>query len=233
MPKTFTHVLSTSRKHTTGFLMKSFGECCGPVLTTACYWPSSHCIPAQTFVPASGKLNHDRSPLVLDSDKDACCYCFSLHSLHQRWSNYGPRATSDPFNQTRQISCIFFQVPRFRLSTASTAACHVNRTVSGPPVARQSRIRPSGQNVWPPLQGRNEIRWRPGQEASLAHQCSNLRSFGSKFTALKKVLATMLGLSAPTAVIRRSHSDLAPGELFPPCLPSLRRSTPDLHELDR
>jgi len=32
---------------------------------------------------------------------------------------------------------------------------------------------------------------------------------------------------------RRSHSDLAPGELFPPCLPSLRRSTPDLHELDR
>ena len=28
---------------------------------------------------------------------------------------------------------------------------HVNRTVSGPPVARQPRIRPSGQNVWPSL----------------------------------------------------------------------------------
>jgi len=29
MPKTFTYVLSTSRKHTTEFLVKSFGECCG------------------------------------------------------------------------------------------------------------------------------------------------------------------------------------------------------------
>jgi len=85
MPKTFTHVFSTSRKHTNGFLVKSFGECCGStVLMTACYWPSSHSIPAQKFVSSSGKLNHDRSPMVLDSDKDACCHCFSLHSLHQR-----------------------------------------------------------------------------------------------------------------------------------------------------
>jgi len=39
MPKTFTHVLSTSRKYTTAFLVKSFGECCGrTVLTVACYW---------------------------------------------------------------------------------------------------------------------------------------------------------------------------------------------------
>jgi len=43
--------LSTSRKHTTGILVKSFGECCvSTVLTAACYWPSSHCIPAQTCV---------------------------------------------------------------------------------------------------------------------------------------------------------------------------------------
>jgi len=28
---------------------------------------------------------------------------------------------------------------------------YANRTVSGPPVARQLRIRPSGQKVWPPL----------------------------------------------------------------------------------
>jgi len=43
-------------------------------------------------------------------------------------------------------------------------------------------------------QGRNEVRWRPGQEASLAPPCSNLRSFGSKCTMLKKVLVTLLGL---------------------------------------
>jgi len=42
----------------------------------------------------------------------------------------------------------------------------------------------------PCWQGNNEARWRPGQEASLAPPCSNLRSFGSKFTLLKKVLVT-------------------------------------------
>jgi len=36
-------------------------------------------------------------------------------------------------------------------------------------------------------QGRNEVRWRPGQEASLEPPFSNLRSFGSKCTVLKKV----------------------------------------------
>ena len=45
MPKTSTHVLSTSRKHATRFLVKSFGECCGSMaLTAACYWLWSHCI---------------------------------------------------------------------------------------------------------------------------------------------------------------------------------------------
>jgi len=34
----------------------------------------------------------------------------------------------------------------------------------------------------------NEVRWSPGQEASLVPTCSNLRSFGRKCTALKKVL---------------------------------------------
>jgi len=38
--------------------------------------------------------------------------------------------------------------------------------------------------------GRNEVRWRPGQEASFVSRCSNLRSFGSKGTAMKKVLVT-------------------------------------------
>ena len=51
-------------------------------------------------------------------------------------------------------------------------------------------------------QGRNEVRWCPGQEANLAPLCSNLWSFGSKCTVLKKVLVTMLGLFAAI----RSHS---------------------------
>jgi len=43
-------------------------------------------------------------------------------------------------------------------------------------------------------QGRNEVRWHPGQEASLAPPCSNLRSFGSECTVLKKVFVTLTGL---------------------------------------
>jgi len=34
----------------------------------------------------------------------------------------------------------------------------------------------------------NEVRWLPGQEASLAPPCSNLRSFGRKWAVRKKVL---------------------------------------------
>jgi len=64
-------------------------------------------------------------------------------------------------------------------------------------------------------QGRNEVRWRPGQESSFAPPCSNLRSFGSNFTGLKKVLATLLGLFGapsvgPPTVIRCPRSDSAP-----------------------
>jgi len=43
-------------------------------------------------------------------------------------------------------------------------------------------------------------RWRPGQEASLASPCSNVRSFGSKCTALK-YCSLLLALLGP-----RSHS---------------------------
>jgi len=58
------------------------------------------------------------------------------------------------------------------------------------------------------VQGHNEVRWRLGQETSLPPPCSNLRSFGSKCSALKKVLMTLLGLFAP-------RSDSVPGELCP------------------
>jgi len=46
----------------------------------------------------------------------------------------------------------------------------------------------SRHSSWEPLcydQGRNEVRWRPGQEVSLAHPCSKLSSFGNKCTVLQ------------------------------------------------
>jgi len=52
------------------------------------------------------------------------------------------------------------------------------------------------------VQGRNEVRWRPGQETGLAPPCSNLRSFGSKCTVLKKSAHDIVGNFEPPAVIR-------------------------------
>ena len=51
-------------------------------------------------------------------------------------------------------------------------------------------------------QGRNKVRWRPGQEASLPPPCSKLRSFGSKYSVLKKVPVTLLELFGDSAAIR-------------------------------
>ena len=64
-------------------------------------------------------------------------------------------------------------------------------------------------------QGRNEVRRDPGQKASLAPPCSNLRSFGTKCIVLK-YLWHCWHFSAPAAVIQRPRSDSAPDELCPP-----------------
>ena len=47
-------------------------------------------------------------------------------------------------------------------------------------------------------QGRTEVRWPLGQEKCLASPCWNLRSFRSKCTVLKKVLATLFRLFGAT-----------------------------------
>jgi len=79
------------------------------------------------------------------------------------------------------------------------------------------------------IQGRNEVKWRSGQETSLAPPLSNLRSFGSKLSVLKNVLVTLLRLSgasrshlSPHAVIQRHHSDSANRVIVSPFAPLLR-----------
>jgi len=75
MPKTSTHVLSTSGKHMAGFLMKSFwGRCGSTVLTGTSCWPSNNCSLVEKIVSLSTELNHNRSALVLDSDNGVCCH---------------------------------------------------------------------------------------------------------------------------------------------------------------
>ena len=61
MLKTSSHASSTSRKHTIEFLVKSFEECCrSTVLKAACYWPSSHCIPAKEVCVRVGRIKSRR-----------------------------------------------------------------------------------------------------------------------------------------------------------------------------
>ena len=52
-------------------------------------------------------------------------------------------------------------------------------------------------------QGRNKVRWHTGQESSFAPPFSNLSSFGSKCTVLKKYLRYCWDFPAPPTVIRR------------------------------
>jgi len=59
-------------------------------------------------------------------------------------------------------------------------------------------------------QGHTEVRWRPGQERSLAPPFSNLRFFGSKCTVLKEVLATLLGLFGARGIVCPFSSLLRP-----------------------
>jgi len=51
-------------------------------------------------------------------------------------------------------------------------------------------------------QERDKVRWLPGQEASLAPPCSNLRFLQSKCTVLKKVLVILWTFSAPPQSFR-------------------------------
>ena len=59
----------------------------------------------------------------------------------------------------------------------------------------------------------------PGARSKFGAPCSNLRSFGSKYTLLKKVLVTLLGLFGALRSHSSPHSDSAPGELCPPFPP--------------
>jgi len=50
-------------------------------------------------------------------------------------------------------------------------------------------------------QGPNKVRWRPGQEASLARPCSNLRGFGSNLLYSKMYMWHCWDFSAPPAFV--------------------------------
>jgi len=62
------------------------------------------------------------------------------------------------------------------------------------------------------VQGRNEVRWRLGQETSLTPQCSNLRSFGNKCNVLKSACDIVVTFWSPVVIPRPRHrAPLPPG----------------------
>jgi len=63
------------------------------------------------------------------------------------------------------------------------------------------------------MRGRNEVRWRLGQETSFAPPCSNLRSFGRKCTVLKKCLWHCCDFFAPAVIRRQENSAPLPPSL--------------------
>jgi len=78
-------------------------------------------------------------------------------------------------------SCGTMQRNSFKMSSCS------RKTEPGP-TENCGDLPISQEALFSDNQGRNEVRWRQGQEAILGLPCSNLRSFGSKCTALKKLL---------------------------------------------
>jgi len=78
-------------------------------------------------------------------------------------------------------------------------------------------------------QGHNEVRWRPGQEASLAPPMFETEVCRKLMYCIEGSTCDIVGTfqrphshSASPAVLWHPHSDSAPGELRPPCPPPLR-----------
>jgi len=88
MPKTFTHFLSTSRKHTIGFLVKLFGECCG--IRLRCWRPLVNDRQVTVFLLRSlypCRKIKSRSFTVGIGLWQGCVLSPPLFSLHQGWPN--------------------------------------------------------------------------------------------------------------------------------------------------
>ena len=145
----------------------------------------------------------------------------------------GPIRPTNQFNQTRQIFCKSFSSATFPTAdsstTALTAACHVNHAVSGPPVARQSRIRLSAKVFGHPCRGITKLNV-PGARSKFGAPMFEPEVLRKQMYYVEESTCDNVGtcrcpsqsFGTPTVIWR-------PGN----CDPSLHCSTPDLHELDR
>ena len=118
---------------------------------------------------------------ILDNYLSRFCVIFS-------WSHDQENVTSCSFSQgVRRTPGICVPAPDCLISFYKTKQKLSAKLSKRGPTA-------SLEKQGPCAQGRDEVRWRPGQKTSLVPPWSNLSSFGSKFTVLKKVLVIVLGL---------------------------------------
>ena len=141
--------------------------------------------------------------------------CVFAARLHQELSSASPCRTITPFYTPASF-------PTCALKSAKIILDLLSFTLRRVSLISSTYSDYSAFEFEPYTQGCDEDRQRLGQEASLAPPCSNLRSFGKKFTVLKKVLMKLLGLFvapsrhlASPAVIRCPHNHPGPGELSP------------------
>jgi len=116
MPMMSTLVLSTSEKHATGSLEKSFGQFCRNTCFTTCHWPITHCKPAQKFVPVPVALNHNRSPWVMNACKGVRLHHFFHSTVYMNRIDSHSRVD-------RGCHCWELQDQPFALCRRFAAAC--------------------------------------------------------------------------------------------------------------
>jgi len=128
MPKTYTHALSTSEKYMTGFLVKSFGECCRSSLW--CWRPAVTARQITVFLLTIGVGGVELQPftVVLDSDKGAYCHHTSSYSISGS-RNYTPQAKSDPRNhfiRTQNTFCQYEKIYIYK-KCVDLVECNISR----------------------------------------------------------------------------------------------------------
>lgn len=139
-------------------------------------------------------------------------------TLAQGWPHYGPRAASDPPtglktgppNTLHVLSSTTFPIVDSREAELA-AACHVNRTASGPPVARQSRIRLRVKKFGRPClscyTNLASLWWYPKKRHSQLHLFFHFHAFTQKILPMMSSFSTSVFL-APLFFVFLNHVDI-------------------------
>ena len=119
-------------------------------------------------------LLEPRSPENLGNLQIHC-----VEGIHFKWGSRRDQGQNDRYMMSGNWWTLMRGLPLKNSFNAALLTLHM--------VQERQSFRSAAQILLWLMQGRNEVRWRPGQEASLAPSCSNLKPFGSKFTVFEEV----------------------------------------------